>query len=104
MLMHRSHAGHTSLPHLCQCGLPCPGVATEDSFTEPMNREVLTTSAIFLERGEYSIICSQHQRCSVVGVLLIHLNPRCGQEEVDTIKVTIMCCPMQCSTTTILQR
>ena len=103
MLMHRSHAGQTYLPDLCQCGLPGPGIATEDSFTEPMNREVLTTTAIFLERGEYSIICSQHQRCLVLGVLLIHLNPRCGQEEVDTIKVTILCCTMQCSIT-ILQR
>ena len=89
MLMHRSHAGHTSLPHLCQCGLACPSVTTEDDFTEPMNREVLTTSAIFLESGEYSITSSQHQRCLVLGALLIHLNPRCGQEEVDTIKVTI---------------
>ena len=103
MLMHGSHAGHTSLPHLCQCGLPCPSVATEDDFTEPMNREVLTTSAIFLESGEYSIICSQHLRCLVPGVLLIHLNPRCGQEEVDTIKATILSCLMQCSIT-LLQR
>ena len=103
MLMHRSHAGHTSLLHLCKCGLACPSVATENSFTEPMNREVLTTCAIFLERGEYSIICSQHQRCLVLGVLLIHFNPRCGQEKVDTTNATILCCTMQCSKT-ILQR
>ena len=68
-----------------------------------MDREVLTTSGVPLQSGEYSIASSLHQRCAVCGVLYVHFNPRCGEEKVDTIKMTIQCCPMQCSIT-ILQR